>query len=542
MRKQTKIAAVVSAAALLALGASMTSFAASKGTWMMVDGEWYCYDKNGDAYTNVFCSSNGKEYYVGDDGQLVRSEWVDYDGSYYFVNSSGAKITNDWRLTTPYDDDTADEEWFYFKSNGKRAENEKITYKGKTYYFDTDGKMLTGWVTTGDGTSSVNEATNYEDGHTFYCDETGARVEGAWVKDTEPGTDDDDADADEYWYYLKKATGKPATGKQSNINGQIYLFNGEGQMQHGWVAATSSDEKFVQLDKEDEEQKMSAAGEADVYYCGDEDDGHAKKNKWVKTWLPDDTNEEEDDKEWFWFDKEGKVFRASETKKNSVETAANAEKYKLDEGTLTPDDGKVATLIGKKKVNSKDYWFRNDGVMLSKFYKINDAMFYFGGADDGSMKTGSQSIKDNAGDTYKFYFYTKDQTTDKYQTPKYGKKLKKGAGVVGNQSNKLYYYGLLLTADDYKYQVVTLKDNDGQDVKFIINSNGSIQHSYGTTYKEDGQDLIVVDEVLGKEYKDSEGKKQIGTAKYVEDGQYKYGFKSGVENKVSDVDLTKFYN
>ena len=542
MRKQTKIAAVVSATALLALGASMTSFAASKGTWMMVDGEWYCYDKNGDAYTNVFCSSNGKEYYVGDDGQLVRSEWVEYDGNYYFVNSSGAKITNDWRLTTPYDDDSADEEWYYFKSNGKRAENEKITYKGKSYYFDTDGKMLTGWVNTGDGTSAVNEANGYEAGHTFYCDETGARVEGAWVKDVAPGVSDDDADEDEYWYYLKKATGKPATGKQSNINGQIYLFNGEGQMQHGWVAATSSDEKFVQLDKEDEEQKMSAAGEADVYYCGDEDDGHAKKNKWVKTWLPSDTNEEEDDKEWFWFDKEGKVFRASETKKNSVETAANAEKYKLDEGTLTPDDGKVATLIGKKKVNSKDYWFRNDGVMLSKFYKINDAMFYFGGADDGSMKTGSQSIKDNAGDTYKFYFYTKDQTTDKYQTPKYGKKLKKGAGVVGNQSNKLYYYGLLLTADDYKYQVVTLKDNDGQDVKFIINSNGSIQHSYGTTYKEDGQDLIVVDEVLGKEYKDSEGKKQTGTAKYVEDGQYKYGFKSGVENKVSDVDLTKFYN
>ncbi len=542
MRKQTKIAAVVSAAALLALGASMTSFAASKGTWMMVDGEWYCYDKNGDAYTNVFCSSNGKEYYVGDDGQLVRSEWVEYDGNYYFVNSSGAKITNDWRLTTPYDDESADEEWYYFKSNGKRAENEKITYKGKSYYFDTDGKMLTGWVNTGDGTSAVNEANGYEAGHTFYCDETGARVEGAWVKDVAPGVSDDDADEDEYWYYLKKATGKPATGKQSNINGQIYLFNGEGQMQHGWVAATSSDEKFVQLDKEDEEQKMSAAGEADVYYCGDEDDGHAKKNKWVKTWLPSDTNEEEDDKEWFWFDKEGKVFRASETKKNSVETAANAEKYKLDEGTLTPDDGKVATLIGKKKVNSKDYWFRNDGVMLSKFYKINDAMFYFGGADDGSMKTGSQSIKDNAGDTYKFYFYTKDQTTDMYQTPKYGKKLKKGAGVVGNQSNKLYYYGLLLTADDYKYQVVTLKDNDGQDVKFIINSNGSIQHSYGTTYKEDGQDLIVVDEVLGKEYKDSEGKKQTGTAKYVEDGQYKYGFKSGVENKVSDVDLTKFYN
>ena len=498
MRKQTKIAAVVSAAALLALGASMTSFAVSKGTWMMVDGEWYCYDKNGDAYTNVFCSSNGKEYYVGDDGQLVRSEWVDYDGSYYFVNSSGAKITNDWRLTTPYDDDTADEEWYYFKSNGKRAENEKITYKGKTYYFDTDGKMLTGWVTTGDSATSVNEATGYEKDHTFYCDETGARVEGAWVKDTEPGTDDDDADADEYWYYLKKATGKPATGKQSNINGQIYLFNGEGQMQHGWVVETDTNGvKFDQLDKEDEEIAMSEVGANDVYYCGDEDDGHAKKNKWVKTWLPDDTNEEDDDKEWFWFDKEGKVFRANIS--TAAETAANAYKYKLDEGALVPDNDKRYDVIGKKKVNSKDYWFREDGVMLSKFYQVGDNMFYF---------------------------YTKAQ---------YGHA--KGAGVIGNQSNKLYYYGLLLTANDYKYQVANVGGYD-----FIINSNGSIQHSYGTTYKEDGDTLITVDEKLGTKYKDANGNEQVGTAEYEEkDTQFKYGFKTGVNSVVKDVDLTDFY-
>ena len=463
MRKQTKIAAIVSAAALLALGASMTSFAASKGTWMMVDGEWYCYDKNGDAYTNVFCSSNGKEYYVGDDGQLVRSEWVDYDGSYYFVNSSGAKITNDWRLTTPYDDDTADEEWYYFKSNGKRAENEKITYKGKTYYFDTDGKMLTGWVTTGDSATSVNEATGYEKDHTFYCDETGARVEGAWVKDTEPGTDDDDADADEYWYYLKKATGKPATGKQSNINGQIYLFNEEGQMQSGWVARSDSSTKnFVQLDKEDEEQDMillSEYADSEVYYCGDEDDGHAKKNKWLKTWLPSDTEEEEDDKEWFWFDKNGKLYRAS-----GSDATVKAQKYKLEEGDLVYD-GDSITGVEKKKVNSKDYWFRPDGVMLAKFYMIDDNMYYFGGSDDGSMKTGSQTVKDNTGDSYKFYFYTKDT---------YG--YKKGAGVVGNQSNKLYYYGMLIQADDYKYQLATIA-KDGVDYSFIVNSNGTIDMS-----------------------------------------------------------------
>ena len=539
MRKQTKIAAVVSAAALLALGASMTSFAASKGTWMMVDGEWYCYDKNGDAYENVFCSSNGKEYYVGEDGQLVRSEWVEYDGSYYFVNSSGAKITKDWRLTTPYDDDSADEEWYYFKSNGKRAEGEKVTYKGKTYYFDTDGKMLTGWVTTtSDKKENVNEATGFEDGHTFYCDETGARVEGAWIKDTAPGVSDDSADEDEYWYYLKKTTGKPATGKQSNINGQIYLFNNEGQMQHGWVAATDTNgAKFVQLDKEDDEKPMGAAGDAAVYYCGDEDDGHAKKNKWTKTWLPDNTSEEDDDKEWFWFDKDGKLFRGGE--KNGSVTASDAWKYKLDEGTLKKDADESTGVISKKKVNSKDYWFTKDGVMLSKFYLINDAMYYFGGSDDGSMKTGSQSIKDNTGDTYKFYFYTKDQATS-YKTPngdKHG--LSKGAGVVGNQGNKLYWYGLQIQADDYKYQVATITIN-GTDYSFIVNSNGTIQHSANTEYKEDG-DVLVKTGAYTK--KDKDGKDVVIPTTFVKDGQAKYAIEdtNTIKKDVIDVDLGKFF-
>ena len=451
MRKQPKIAAIVSAAALLALGASMTSFAASKGTWMMVDGEWQCYGKNGDAYENTFCSSNGKEYYVGEDGQLVRSSWVEYDSSYYFVNSSGAKITNDWRLTTPYDDDSADE--------------------------------------------------------------------------------------DEYWYYLKKTTGKPATGKQSNINGQIYLFNNEGQMQHGWVAATDTNgAKFVQLDKEDDEKSMSAAGNAAVYYCGDEDDGHAKKNKWTKTWPPDNTSEEDDDKEWFWFDKDGVLFRSGENKGSA--TASDAWKYKLDEGTLKKDTNESTGVISKKKVSSKDYWSTKDGVMLSKFYLINDAMYYFGGSDDGSMKTGSQSIKDNTGDTYKFYFYTKDQAAS-YKTPDGKHGLSKGAGVVGNQGNKLYWYGLPIQADDYKYQVATITIN-GTDYSFIVNSNGTIQHSANTEYKEDGEVLVKTGAYTQK---DKDGKDVVIPTTFVKDGQAKYAIEDTktIKKDVIDVNLGNFF-
>ena len=117
--------------------------------------------------------------------------------------------------------------------------------------------------------------------------------------------------------------------------------------------------------------------------------------------------------------------------------------------------------------------------MLSKFYMVDGKMYYFGGGDDGAMKTGSQAIKDDNGDTYKFYFGTKTGN--------------KGQGITGNQGNKLYYYGMLIQADDYKYQLASIEDAAGKTHTFIINANGSIQHSKNTEYKEDGDWLIKTD-------------------------------------------------
>ena len=495
MRKQTKIAAVVSAAALLALGASITSFAAAKGTWMMVDGEWYCYDKNGDVYENTFCSSNGKEYYVGDDGMLVRSSWVEYDGDYYFVNSSGAKITNDWRLTTPYEDEDADEEWFYFQSTGKRADNKKILYKGSTFFFDADGKMLTGWVTA-DGDQVVNEENSINTSTTsttYYCDETGARVESGWVYTTAPSTPDDDADADEYWYYLK-SSGKVATGKQSNVKGQAFILGNQsdnlGQMLTGWVGGDLNAENKYEYEEIDGETDARALSSVDVaYYClYDEDkaDGHIQKNKWMKTWKPEEAYEEDEDEDkyWYWLEKDGKAYIPE-----SKDVKARGYKYDLGDGELTTDKEDDVVTFAKKKINSKDYFFNTEGEMLSDFIEvvfssdpktITEGMYYFGGSDDGSMKTGSQSVKDDNGDTFKFYFGTKDSATEK-----------RGRGITGNKNNKLYYMGHLVAADDYKYQPVKVDmNNDGKaDELFVVNQNGSIQHS-AVQYKEDGEVLI----------------------------------------------------
>ena len=479
MRKQTKIAALVSATALLALGASITSFAAARGTWMLVDGEWYCYDSNGDPYEDTFCVSNGKDYYVGEDGMLVRSSWVEYDGDYYFVNSAGQKITSDWRLTTPYDDEDAEEEWYYFQASGKMATSKKIVYKGNTYFFDADGKMLTGWVTA-DGTDVVNEENSINTSYTFYADETGARVEGDWILTVEPGIEEDDADADYYWYYLL-SSGKVATGKRNNIKGQTYFFNPEGQMLSGWVKGVTGTDgtEYSEIDGETNAEPLAYEENVSYYYCGGSDDGHAKKNKWVKLWRPEDTYEEDEDNDkfWYWIEKNGEVFVPEAT-----ETVGY--KYQLTDGSLEQKTDQISVI--KKKINSKDYFFNEAGEMLSQFIDVvhvadedkndlSEGMYYFGGSDDGSMKTGSETVRDDNLDAFKFYFGTKnnDDTGER-----------KGVGITGNKSNKLYYKGHLVAAQDYRYQPVIIGD-----YTFIVNSNGSIQHSK-VEYKEDGDVLI----------------------------------------------------
>ena len=515
MRKQTKIAALVSATALLALGASITSFAAARGTWMLVDGEWYCYDSNGDPYEDTFCVSNGKDYYVGEDGMLVRSSWVDYDGDMYFVNSAGQKITSDWRLTTPYDDEDAEEEWYYFQASGKMATNKKIVYKGNTYFFNADGKMLTGWVTA-DGDDVVNEENGIDKDHTYYADETGARVEGDWIYTVEPSTAEDDADADYYYYYLL-SSGKVASGKRNNIKGQTYLFDDQYRMLSGWVRGkVGSDGKteYESIDGEDSSVVIEndSSENYTYYYCGGADDGHVKKDKWIKTWRPADTYEEDEDVDqfWYWIESDGKIYVPSTSDAEKVA----AEKWKLEDGELVIKANYES--VAKKKVNSKDYFFNENGEMLSEFlYVLEDSddvnglkegLYYFGGSDDGSMKTGAQTIKDDNLDSFKFYFETKGEN--------------KGVGITGNKSNKLYYMGHLVAAQDYRYQPVTIEVKEKVDDEyvmknytFIVNSNGTIQHST-VEYKEDGDVLI---DASGLEKSD-----------FVSSGTYKYALQPGV--------------
>ena len=91
MRKQTKLVAVLSAAALLAFGASMTSFAAG---WEKDEaGIWHYYDSDDELVTGEWKKDGGKWFYLDDDGDMLTDSWVDDE---YYVGSDGAMYVNQW--------------------------------------------------------------------------------------------------------------------------------------------------------------------------------------------------------------------------------------------------------------------------------------------------------------------------------------------------------------------------------------------------------------------------------------------------------------
>ena len=127
MRKQTKLVAVLSASALLAIGASVTSFAAS-GRWAEENGTWVFHDKSGDKVTEEWQKSGEYWYWLNEDGEMATDQLIEDDDNYYYVNENGVMVQNGWRSVEneDYDGDDEDEPmnyWYYFGANGKAYKN-----------------------------------------------------------------------------------------------------------------------------------------------------------------------------------------------------------------------------------------------------------------------------------------------------------------------------------------------------------------------------------------------------------------------------------
>ncbi len=238
MRKQTKLVAVLSAAALLAIGASMTSFAATRG-WVQEGEDWVYLDSNGDRVYNEWKRSGDYYYYLGEDGimakdQLIHDTTID---AYYYVDENGTRVMNAWKAL-PNDegvqvgDNTPEILYYYFGSAGKanRATDDDLAIKsvnGKNYAFDTEGRMASGWQWI-----HVKDKKNDDALYYFGTDEEGWARTG-WQQ-LEPGENMREDEYDDLEWYYFESNGRAVRDGSKYINGKYYAFDSFGVMRDDW--------------------------------------------------------------------------------------------------------------------------------------------------------------------------------------------------------------------------------------------------------------------------------------------------------------------
>ena len=246
-----------------------------KQGWMKEGNTWYYYE-NGTLARNKWI---GSTYWVGADGKMATSSWVD-NGRYY-VGSNGAWVKD---AKKPEAEKPVEKKqgWikegsaWYFYYQGQVTKNAWIG----SYWLGADGKMVTSsWVDNGryyvgangvwDKNAKKQEAPKPEvkkqgwvkEGNTWYYYENGTLARNKWIGST-------------YWV---GADGKMATNAWVD-NGRYYVgANG------AWDKNAKNSETAKPVEK-----KQGWKKENNVWYYHNED-GTLARNKWAGNyWLGSD--------------------------------------------------------------------------------------------------------------------------------------------------------------------------------------------------------------------------------------------------------------
>lgn len=119
-------------------------------------------------------------------------------------------------------------------------------------------------------------------------------------------------------------------------------------------------------------------------------------------------------------------------------TATDSDAYEVIQGT--DDDGDAYTVLSVIATEDREtYYCTLDGGRVKK--KMNGAIDYLGESDDGVMKTGGVNTAHATDESYRFYFALSDSEDGEDGND---------TGYTGNKCRKLYYDGMLITADDYR--------------------------------------------------------------------------------------------
>ena len=490
MRKQTKVVAVASAAALLAIGGAMTSFAAQG--WVEEDGTWYYYDKDGNRVENEWKKSGDNWFWLnGDEGGAMATDMlVEDDDDTYYVDANGVMVTNTWVKVVNEDqddeDDPAEYHYYYMQSNGKaykdKSTNGSLTKKvidGKRYAFDEDGKMLYGWVAE-DG-DMCNGEDEWENATYYFGSWEDGSMKTGWQKITVYDDSTDKEDDFDYWFNFK-SNGKKRAHSSDDLNdtwksnGKYYHFDNRGVMVYEWYQIAT--------------QNGDQASASNWAYFNSPEDGARAVKGWFKVVAPtednkfsqlDDStdtfatkNSRNEDEKWYYSDGKDEGLVTGEIKKIKGKYYAFAPDNGVDGGRMLSGlcalrmDGSTIVEVLKDEMDADDLDDFMDGTgdfagmtYASEAQGSNNVyLYYFGDADDadsdGAMKVGNVTVNLD-GDNYQFFF------------KKNGGAESRGRGINGIYDKKyVYRYGQKLKADsDEKYIVVYATDDYGTDTAVV---------------------------------------------------------------------------
>ena len=520
MKKQTKLVAVLSTASLLAIGASMTSFAATG--WVEENGTWVYYDRNEERVTDQWARSGNGWYYLDENGEMATDRLIEDGDNHYYVDTNGVMVTNQWVAIENEDageDDEPDHYWYYFQANGRamtNGNNNRVALKtinGKKYAFDDEGRMLFGWVDEDDAERLDNsDGDAFMDGDYYFGDSDDGAMTTGWLQvdiTYDDATEDhytapvfsEDEDQTRWFYFLsngkKVKADEGEDQKERTINGRRYSFDANGAMVAEWSldvdevnSSTGSGAieytdgwDVADIASNNEASKSNARAEIAKYtqewrYFSDVEDGARISRGWFKV-VPaeylDQDKYDDDEENWYYADGSGKLYAGEFKTINGRRFAFRNDGRCVFGLKFIKEESDAMDVIaeddGTYPFEDEDEFDENAPKLEARGYRA----YYFGETGDtptdGAMRTGRQTI-DIGGDSFSFYFETSGGD--------------KGAGVTGNEDDRYYQSGKLLAAgSDERYQVVVRKHVSG-----AVDADGNAVNDLFRYYTLDDVDAI----------------------------------------------------
>ena len=406
---------------------------------------------------------------------MAAEGWAMSNNAWVYLDRNDTKVTNEWRKG-------ADGLWRYLNGKGEMAIN---TWVDDEYYVDSNGIMASNkWV---------------------------------W---TRPAFE---SDGDSYWFYFG-SSGKVVKEGWKKIDGNSYLFDGEGIMQTGWSEdglyylgddgamktgwryIEPSEEEFDDHDwYDDYNGEYSADGKywfyfasngkkycpetgadpsADYrisridgqYYCFDE--YGIMQTGWVYLNGDPDSAPADSIENWRYFatsEISGATLGTSIQGWLSLEAPERLQDN-MDEPVLwyyfnkdgSPEAGPeygTASTTDFTRINGKNYLFDPKGNPVSGLHEVrigstDETSSYYFDENSKTVVKGKKTIEEGDGTSSTFYFNEGSYA---------------GRGLTGVKDNYLYYKGKRQEADaDLKYAPISIPNADGSYTTYVVNSSGRV--------------------------------------------------------------------